>query len=272
MRDNKFGTTRRNAVKGIGTAGLLSMTGVIGSVAADTGRNKRFVLRPGFAGLQGGAVGTRAESNTLSGCWQTAVDTTGDGYDDKFALYLTPDYLFRNAGDVTIDDLTHVLYHTKKDLETTGSEPYNVYLQIYTEPDGTDDKASWYGYRLTAEPYFAQDLDAPGGEWVTWTTNEGDNQLTFFDDSSVGFGFYGGQPTLQEMQAGPIDWSARKSGAPSTSIDYGQEVIKFITFQTGSSYPESFDAFLDTIEIGISIGAGSGKSGIGQTARIDLEA
>jgi hypothetical protein len=149
-------------------------------------------------------------------------------------LYLTPDYLFKHAEDVTIDSLTHVSYRTKKDKEISGSEPYNVYFQLYTEPDGMDDQASWYGYRITAEPYFSQDLDAQGGEWTMWSTEEGDNQLTFFDDAYVGFGFYGGQPTLQELQAGPIDWSTRKSGASSTNIDYGQEVIKYVTFQTGS--------------------------------------
>jgi hypothetical protein len=245
---------------------------MVGSAVATPGRNKRYVLKPGFDGLLSGAVGTREVSNTVAGSWKTAVDTTGDGNDDKVQLYLTPDYLFQNAGAVTIDDLTHVSYHTKKEAETSGSEPYNVYLQIYTEPDGTDDKASWYGYRVTAEPYFSRNLDAPGGEWIKWTTNGGDNQLTFFDDSYVGFGFYGGQPTLQELQAGAIDWSTRKAGAPSTNIDYGQEVIKYITFQTGSGYPEAFDAFLDTIEIDISTSAGRGNSGNGQTARIDLEA
>lgn len=174
-------------------------------------------------------------------------------------------------GDVTVDDLTHVSYYTKKETETSGSDLHNVYLQIYTEQDGTDD-GSWYGYRITAEPYFAQDLDAPGGQWIKWSTSDGDNQLTFFDDSYVGFGYYDGQPTLQELQAGSIDWSARKSGATSTDIDYGQETIKYITLQTGSGYPESFAAFLDTIEVGISTSAGKGKSGKGQIARVDLEA
>ena len=265
-------TTRRTALKAIGLAGIVGATGVVGSAAAAPGRSKRFVLRPDFEGLQGGAVGTREASNTISGSWKTAVDSTGDGTDDKFALYLTPEYLFQNAGDVTVDDLTHVSYHTKKDEETSGSEPHNVYLQLYTEPDGVDDRASWYGYRITAEPYYSRNLDAPADEWIEWSTEGGDNQLTFFDDSYVGFGFYGGQPTLGELQAGPIDWSARRSGAPSTNVDYGQEVIKYITFQTGSGYPASFEAFLDTIEVGISTGAGMGNDGNGQTARVDLEA
>jgi hypothetical protein len=40
----------------------------------------------------------------------------------------------------------------------------------------------------------------------------------------------------------------------------------------GVANPQAFDAFLDTIEIGISTSAGEGNSGNGQTARIDLEA
>lgn len=271
MSQSRFTTTRRRAVKAIGAAGILGASGV-NSATATGGRNRRFVLKPRFEGLQGGAVGSRAESHSLAGSWKTAVDADGDGNDDKFQLYLTPDFLFQNAGEVTVDDLTHVSYHTKKATETSGSDPYNVYLQLYTEQDGDDDKGSWYGYRITAEPYFAQDLDAPGGEWIEWSTSDGDNQLTFFDDAYVGFGFYGGQPTLDELQAGSIDWSDRKSGAQSTDIDYGQETIKYITFQTGSGYPDSFEAFLDTIEIGISTSPGNDNSDRGQTARVDLEA
>lgn len=180
-------------------------------MGARRGRNKRFILRPDYPGLLSGAIGVREEANTIDGSWLTAVDTSGNGNDDKFQLYLSPDDLFENAGGVTIDDLTHVSYHTKKEKETSGAEPYNVYLQLYTEQDGVDD-GSWYGYRITAEPYFTRDLDAPGGEWIVWSTKDRDNQLTYFDDSYVGF--YGGQPTLSELQSGPIDWSTRKSGDP----------------------------------------------------------
>jgi len=258
--------SRRQLLGTLGVTGVAATTGFAGTAAARGGRNARHVLRPSYDGLLSGATGTRDESHTLAGSWLTAPNS------DKFQLYLDPNALFQNAGDVTIDDLTHVSYHTKKDVETSGTEPENVYLQLYTEQDGVDDRGSWYGYRVTAEPYFAESLDAPGDEWVEWSTGDGDNQLTFFDDSYVGFGFYGGQPTLEELQDGTIDWSTRKSGAPSTDIDYGDEVIKYITFQTGSGYPASFEAYLDTIEIGISTGAGRGQSEKGQVARIDLEA
>ncbi|MFB6075137.1 MAG: hypothetical protein ABEJ89_09000 [Haloarculaceae archaeon] len=262
--------TRRQLVRNAGAATLVGL----GAGAAGIGsaqRNSRTVLHPRYDGASG-LLGTREESNTLSGCWQVGVDTDGDQNDGKFALYLSPDDLFQHAGDVTIDDLTYVAYHTKKSTPTTGSQPYNVYLQLYTEPDGTDDKGSFYGYRITGEPYFASGLDAPADEWVEWSTAGPANQLTFYDDSYVGFGFYGGQPTLAELQAGAIDWSARKSGAPATNIDYGAEVIKYITLQTGSGFPDSFDAYLDTVEIGIETSAGRGNGATaGQMARIDLE-
>jgi len=264
--------TRRGALKaGAVGAALLAGAGSIGTVAAK-GRNARTVLHPTYAGLQSGAVGSD-DAHTLSGSWQTNVSNSQkEDTGSKLQLYLAPGDLFTHAGDVTIDDLTHVSYYTKKGTETSGTHPYNVYLQIYTEPDGVDDKASWYGYRLTAEPYFAESLDAPGGEWVQWSTTSGDNQLTFFDDSYVGYGFYGGQPTLGELQSGSIDWSARKSGAPSTNIDYGSEVIKYVTFQTGSGYPSDVTPLLDTIEVGVDASAGRGRgSDNGQVARIDLE-
>jgi parallel beta-helix repeat protein len=84
--------------------------------------------------------------------------------------------------------------------------------------------------------------------WNVYTTDAGSDQLTFNDSLRSGnFGFYN-QPTLQEIQAGEIVWSDLTSGGSDTPIDYGPEVVRFISFQTGSGW-SAFAGYLDAITI-----------------------
>jgi uncharacterized repeat protein (TIGR01451 family) len=139
----------------------------------------------------------------------------------------------------------------------------DFFLVIYTTPDGNDDTASWYGYRLNAEPYFSKNLNAPADTWNIWTTDETTNQLTFFDTAKTGtYGFYG-QPTLQDLQNGPINWSNYNSSYTNQSIDYGNEMVKYISIQTGSGWSSNFTGYLDAITISLKNGT---------TVTIDLEA
>lgn len=169
----------------------------------------------------------------------------------KMELYIDPtmspfdDIL----GSFTIDDIASISYQTKK---PGGARSVDFFLAIYTAPDGNDDTAGWYGYRLNAEPYFSNNLNAPANTWNTWSTAAGSNQLTFFDTAKTGgYGFYG-QPTLQDLQAGAINWSSIPNCAPSCvnqSIDYGAETVKYISIQTGSSWSSTFEGYLDNLSI-----------------------
>ncbi|HET7324266.1 MAG TPA: hypothetical protein VFJ06_08040 [Halococcus sp.] len=274
-------STRRTFLAGAAASGLgLSAVGLFTQpVAAKnhragkshrTGKNRRLILR-GDAAAAANARPTTDEHNTIRGSWAVAGDGDGDGLDDKLFFWLAPETLPFGFDSFTVSDLVGVSYYTKTDHATGGTTPQNISLSIYTQPDGADDDASWYGYRLDAEPYFARALDAPPNQWNEWSTADGSNQLTFYDSNrtGVGFGFYGGQPTLRDLRAGPVNWANLKDGAEDRTIDYGAETVEAIVFTTGSGWTDDFEGYLDTIELRLAKGPGRSKKG--QTLRIDLE-
>jgi len=198
------------------------------------------------------AKGTSEQYYWGSGCWAAVLG-------QKFEIYIDPTVPpFDVLGNFKIDDISSISYHTNK----PGSQnDVDFYLVIYTKPDGVNDHG-WYGYKLIGEPYFSRNLNAPSDQWNKWSTDVGTNQLTFFDPDTIGFyGFYG-QPTLQDIQAGPINWHDYYSGCPVTNIDYGVEVVKYISFQTGTNWMNTFQGYIDAITIGLKDGT---------TVSIDLE-
>ena len=199
-----------------------------------------------------GALGTNDASHLGSGCWEAVKD-------QKMELYIDPTVApFSSLDSFTIDEIASISYWTNK----PGAEgDVDFYLAIYTVPDGNDDYG-WYGYRLNGEPYFSDSLNAAANTWNEWNTDVGTNQLTFFDTAKTGtYGFYG-QPTLQDLQAtDSFDWSGYYSCA-STAINYGAETVKFISFQTGSGWMDTFEGYLDYITITLTTG---------ESLTIDLE-
>lgn len=250
-RSNRIRFNRRKFLKTATVAGVgMSGATTISTVSAQ-GRGK-IVFGPNRA-EEANADATTDEANTGRGSWR---DTN-----EKFFLWIDPQRGASNVGEFTIDEIDSISFYTKTDHAITGSTPNNFYLSIYTEPDGTDDSASWYGYLLNGEPYLSQDLDAPADQWNVWSTDDGDNQLTFYDpDTANIFGFYG-QPTLQDLQAGDINWQDDFGYGEDKDIDYGTETVKSIVFATGSGFASEFEGYLDTLEIAAS----------GASVTIDLE-
>ena len=214
--------------------------------------------------ILGGAVASLAKARGTSekyywgsGCWAAVLG-------QKFEIYIDPTLPpFNSLGAFKIDDIASISYCTNTPHAITGSTPHNFYIIIYTKPDGIDDKASQYGYKLIGEPYFSRNLNAPANQWNKWSTDAGINQLTFFDPDTIGFyGFYG-QPTIQDIQAGPINWNYYYSGCPVTNIDYGVEVVKYISFQTATAWMNLFLGYIDAITIALKDGT---------IVSIDLEA
>ena len=209
--------------------------------------------------ILGGAVASLAKARGTSeqyywgsGCWEAVLG-------QKFEIYIDPTVPPFDALDgFSIDDIFSISYHTNK----PGSQSdVDFYLVIYTKPDGVNDNG-WYGCKLIGEPYFSRNLNAPSNQWNKWSTDVGTNQLTFFDPDTIGFyGFYG-QPTLQDIQAGPINWHNYYSGCPVTNIDYGVEIVKYISFQTGTGWMNTFQGYIDAITIALKDGT---------TISIDLE-
>ncbi|MGC9554923.1 MAG: hypothetical protein ACP5EK_06390, partial [Thermoplasmatota archaeon] len=207
----------------------------------------------------GGYYATYADAEVTSetaywgeGSWKATpgVDTNGDGYDKfEWYFYWTPGST-HNLGNFTIDDIENIVYHTNK--SGAQGDP-DFYLLIYTVPDGVDDHG-WYGYRLNAEPYFSNNLDAPANQWNEWNTDTGANQLTFFDSWKSGtYGFYG-QPTLQDLQAGAINWQVDYGYGEDQDIDYGSEQVKGLCISTGSLWSGTFDGYLDAVSITLTNG------------------
>ena len=148
-------------------------------------------------------------------------------------------------GPFTVDDIDYIKFATKKGtLESTA----DFFVKIYTV--GT--LKGWYNYRLNAEPYFSNNLNAPANQWNEWNTDAGTDRTYIFDQNvpGVGFGFYG-QPDLQDLQAGVIDWNSYSGSARTTSIDYGAEQVLSIVMGTGSGWNATFDGLLDQIIVSV---------------------
>jgi LPXTG-site transpeptidase (sortase) family protein len=234
------------------TLGLLIVSN-IGVVFAGSGTAET-ITQGGYYAEDADAVATISTSAMGDGSWKATPgdDSNNDG-SDKFLIYTYWSSGWKNnLGTFTVDDIKSISYHTNK----PGSEnDEDFYLLIYTEPDGNDDQASWYGYRLNAEPYFSNNLNAPSNQWNEWNTNGGTNQLTFFDSAKLNgaYGFYG-QPDLQDIQGGTINWHDYDTAYVDQDIDYGAETVKGIALSTGSGWSGTFDGYIDAFKITLTDG------------------
>lgn len=166
----------------------------------------------------------------------------------KFELYLPPSALFGHA--VALSDIADISYHTYK---TSAQNGVNFYINVYTDPDGVNDDASWYGHRITFEPLYAYNFSDVLNTWNTWSTSAGTNQLTAFDSNHTVIGFYNG-PTLADLQSGPLDWGAYPTSGSSSVIDFSGETVKYIVLDTGNPWASSFEGLVDALTITLTNG------------------
>jgi len=232
---------------------ISSSTTILPIRLANAGDSASSVVLGGVVASLAKARGTSEQYYWGYGCWAAVLG-------QKFEIYIDPTVPpFDALGSFKIDDVSSISYHTNKPGSQSDVDFYPV---IYTKPDGVDDRASWYGYKLIGEPYYSRNINASSNQWNKWSTDAGTNQLTFFDPDTIGFyGFYG-QPTLQDIQAGSINWHDYYYGCPTTSIDYGVETVKYISFQTGTGWMNTFQGYIDAITIVLNNGT---------TVTIDLE-
>lgn len=157
-----------------------------------------------------------------------------------------------DLGNIPLSQLDEISFWTK----TPAGEPRTpFYLVLYTQADGVEDDG-WYGRRLLAEPYLARAVDAPDDTWVKWSVRASTNQLTFIDADTTGSFGASGQPILADLQDGAgFNWSTVSASFPDGAIDYGTEIMRYVSIQTASGEATSgTDARLDLIEVSLKDG------------------
>ena len=193
-------------------------------------------------------VGSGVQSFTGTGSWFKAFPPG-----PKFETYIPVASL---GTSFTVNDIASINYHTNNPVVNPSGVDF--FMVLYTAPFVGGD-ASWYGRRLTAEPYLMNGYVAPTlNTWNTWNSASGPNQMTFNDSNHSGNqGFYNA-PTLADLQAGTINWATwpgNPSGGSATggAINYGTQPVNLISFQTGSGWA-SVSSYLDAIQVNLKNG------------------
>lgn len=198
-----------------------------------------------------------------SGSWGTTSGTGG-----KHGFYFAGDFsAVSTLSGYTVSDIAEISYWL---YEPTALEGVDIYLNIYTRPEGDgDDAGSFYDSRLQALPSEAN-RGSPNftpGEWNKFTTQTGaTNTLVWSDTGSGGPAPRGGNfnqdlPTLDNIRSGAIDWSNWGANL-SLTHDYRDEEILALSLQTGSASGASLEAFIDDVRVELTNG---------DTLTIDLE-
>jgi len=191
---------------------------------------------------------TSSEAMIGTGAWQANGTAASQYY-----LYASPaiggnSSTEQGLGQLTISSLSSLSFST---FNTAAGALPDWYLIIYTAPQ-SGGEASWYGNRLILEPYVGNNLtpaSTAANQWNTFSTVAGVNQLTINDSVLAGnLGFYN-QPTLANIQSGPITWSTLTSGGSSTPISYGSQNIEGIVLCTGSAWAAGFTGLVDDVNI-----------------------
>lgn len=175
-------------------------------------RNNLGDAAPGFetSSWQGPATG---KSN-----WHARYDADGN-----YLNILFPS----DAATLSVSDLASISYFTKRPDGTPAGRDW--WVQIYTRPDGVNDAASWYGYRLINNYNDHSNI----GDWTQYSTSTG---MTFNRNDSL---------------AGAL--ANVELDLPSMISAYGSELIEMISIQTDSGW-NGFDGFLDGLEITLTNG------------------
>ena len=205
------------------------------------------------------------------GAWKPAdSDLNGDGVakvelhmpmfdarnDPSFFLLQIPEFPLDKVsdddhiGEIRVSDIAEISFQSS----TPGGQEPLYYLYIYTQPDGIDDGAAWYGYRLIA---FTNVLTHPAADtWTTYSTNDAQSPLAFVDPTASGAEVHTARQTLTELTATTtLDWSTIDASLNATSIDYGAEVVKYVSITTSSgTMTTDFDGLIDDVQIRLNDG------------------
>ncbi|WP_218311651.1 PEP-CTERM sorting domain-containing protein [Alteromonas antoniana] len=189
-----------------------------------------------YNGLGTGITGTTDPSAPVGdGAW--SADTFGGAAPySEYYFYFDFD---TSTAEYFLGNLESVSFKTKK---PTSGEQNDFFVQIYTTQDGISD-GSWFGQRVTFDPRYAANINAPGNTWNTWSTNGTENILAVYDSANGFFGGYSG-PTLAQL----LDPAYTDDNVYSSSdVDYASEQILGIKIGTGSGWASSFEGSIDDV-------------------------
>lgn len=147
--------------------------------------------------------------------WHARYLADGDALSDLFPA---------DVATMTIADLAEISYVTKRPTGTPAGRDW--WIQIYTRPTGSGDKASWYHDRYINNYQDHTNI----GDWTEYSTDLG--EMTF---RSNGLGVVG-ESTLSEL---------------ITAV--GSEEVMMISIQTDSGWG-GFDGYIDGLEITLNNG------------------
>ncbi len=224
-------------------------------ILANTNPSEQCTILGGNFAEVANAKSTGIEHYFGSGSWQNIPNA-------KMELYIDPTVF--DIDPFTIAEIESISYVTKVEhCVNPETAPVDFSLNIYTMPY-TGGDSTWYGNRLSAEPMYSYSYNQTTNEWNVWRTDEGDNQLQFYDSNHGPAGFYTG-PTIADIKVNPINWTDWvPSGVPAddTPIYYYNQTVKYIALvtSTGGNWKD-FIGYLDAITIELTT----------ETITIDLE-
>jgi hypothetical protein len=208
--------------------GLLATTAVVaiimtaGPVAADEVLN--LTLNPNdyfdAAGVSSAAVGVTGDYP--AGFGPGSFQASGVGY-VKYGL--SGSILQSELGFLpTIGEIESMSYYTKNSTGGYVESNGDWFLQIYTNKQSSGNYGSFYHDIMNAEPYLANNLNAPLNTWNQWQTGSGANQLTFgINSNQLGAN---GDPTLSQVTGDSA---------------YSSQTIEVIGLATGSGWASGFN-------------------------------
>lgn len=175
-----------------------------------------------------------ADAPLGNGAWSANTFGEPESYSQQYILWESS----AADADYRLGDLMSLSFET---LKPSGDNDF--FIQIYTFKDGTNDGASWYGQRITFDPLYAKNKNAPADTWNTWSTAEGENQLAIYDHQN-----YGGYeaPTFAELMD---ENYSDDEYYTFPGVNYASEIIKGIVVKTGSGWANTFEGSIDNINL-----------------------
>ncbi|WP_299073930.1 PEP-CTERM sorting domain-containing protein [uncultured Paraglaciecola sp.] len=171
-----------------------------------------------------------------NGAWSS--QTLGiAGSSSELYFYFDTD---QTSAEYLLGDLSSLSFDTFKSV---AGEANDFYIQIYTTANDISDGAGWYGQRVTFDPRYADNINAPANQWNTWSTDGAENSLAIYDSAGGNFGGYN-SPSLEQL----FDTNYADDDFYSfANVDYANEQILGIKIGTGSGWADGFTGLLDNV-------------------------